>query len=69
MDKNIQDNFLLDIIKSNEVVEISFTNGLILKGKIVKFDNFSILIEYSNKKTLIYKHSISYIFAKGNKKS
>ena len=67
--KNLQDNYLNEAIKNKEIVEINLINGLILTGKIVKFDNFSILINYNNNLTLLYKHSISYIFSKNLKKN
>ena len=65
--KNLQDNYLNDVIKNKEVVEINLINGLILTAKLVKFDNFSILINYNNNLTLLYKHSISYISSKKKK--
>ena len=67
--KNLQDNYLNDLIKNKEVVEINLINGLILTAKLVKFDNFSILINYNNNLTLLYKHSISYISSKKIKKN
>ena len=67
--KNLQDNYLNDVIKNKEVVEINLINGLILTAKLVKFDNFSILINYNNNLTLLYKHSISYISSKKIKKN
>ena len=67
--KNLQDNYLNDVIKNKEVVEINLINGVILTAKLVKFDNFSILINYNNNLTLLYKHSISYISSKKIKKN
>ena len=66
--KNLQDSFLNDIVKNRELVEINLINGIVLTGKIINFDNFSILIESNNRKSLLYKHSVSYIFEKKNKK-
>ena len=62
--KNLQDSFLNDIVKNRELVEINLINGIVLTGKIINFDNFSILIESNNRKSLLYKHSVSYIFEK-----
>ena len=62
--KNLQDSFLNDIVKTRELIEINLINGIVLTGKIINFDNFSILIESNNKKSLLYKHSVSYIFVK-----
>ena len=66
--KNLQDNYLHDLIKNKALTDINLVNGLILTGKVLKFDNFSILIEQNNKAVLIYKHSISLFSLKKNKK-
>tara|TARA_B100001123_G_C14374980_1_gene656475 strand:+ start:293 stop:493 length:201 start_codon:yes stop_codon:yes gene_type:complete len=58
---NVQDNFFEDLKNKRRVIEVFLINGLILKCKILKIDNFSLLIEINNKKSLIYKHSIAYI--------
>ena len=64
LNKNLQDNYLHDLIKNKALTDINLVNGLILTGKVLKFDNFSILIEQNNKAVLIYKHSISFILLK-----
>ena len=69
LNKNIQDSYLQDLIKNKSLADINLVNGLILTGKVIKFDNFSILVEQNNKAVLIYKHSISYIFLKNKKKN
>ncbi len=66
--KNLQDNYLHDLIKNKALTDINLVNGLILTGKVLKFDNFSILIEQNNKAVLIYKHSISFILLKKKNK-
>ena len=68
--KNPQDIFLNELIKNKELAEVNLINGIILIGKIVKYDNFSLLMDINNKTSLIYKHSISYVclFKKKNKK-
>ena len=58
---NVQDNFFEDLKNKRRMIEVFLINGLILKCKIIKIDNFSLLIEINNKKSLIYKHSIAYI--------
>ena len=58
---SVQDAYLDDVKKSKKLIEIFLVNGLILKCKIIKSDNFSLLIDLKNKKALIYKHSIAYI--------
>ena len=57
----IQDVFLENIKESKKVVEIHLINGILLKSKILNIDNFSLLVDLNNKKSLIYKHSIAYI--------
>ena len=57
----IQNVFLENLKESKKVVEIHLINGIILKCKILNTDNFSLLVDLNNKKSLIYKHSIAYI--------
>ena len=57
----IQNTFLENIKESKKVVEIHLINGVLLKCKILNMDNFSLLVDLNNKKSLIYKHSIAYI--------
>ncbi len=67
--KNPQDFFLNELIKNKEIAEVNLINGIILTGKIIKYDNFSLLIDISNRPNLIYKHAISHVsFKKKNKK-
>ena len=68
VDKNLQDKYLNELINNNKILEINLINGLVLTCKLEKFDNFSLLIKYNNNLTLVYKHSISYIFQKNFKK-
>jgi host factor-I protein len=57
----IQNVFLENKKESKKVVEIHLINGLLLKCKILNMDNFSLLVDFNNKKSLIYKHAIAYI--------
>ena len=57
----VQDVFLEDLKKAKKFVEINLVNGMILKCKILNSDNFSLLVDLNNKKSLIYKHSIAFI--------
>ena len=56
-----QNVFLENIKETKKVIEIHLINGVILKCKILNVDNFSLLVDLNNKKSLIYKHSIAYI--------
>ena len=58
---SIQNVFLENIKDSKKVVEIHLINGILLKCKILNTDNFSLLVDLNNKKSLIYKHSIAFI--------
>ena len=66
--KNLQDQFLHDLINNKNTLELNLINGLVLSCKLEKFDNFSLLIKYNNSLTLVYKHSISFISFKNLKK-
>lgn len=57
----IQNVFLENLKETKKLVEIHLINGILLKCKILNIDNFSLLVEINNKKTLIYKHSVAYI--------
>ena len=57
----VQNVFLENAKESKKVVEIHLINGILLKCKILNMDNFSLLVDLNNKKSLIYKHSIAYI--------
>ena len=57
----IQNVFLEDIKETKKSVEIHLVNGIIRKCKIINMDNFSLLVDLNNKKSVIYKHSIAYI--------
>ena len=58
---SIQNLFLDKLKDSKKVVELHLINGILLKCKILKVDNFSLLVDINNKNALIYKHSIAYI--------
>ena len=57
----VQDVFLEELKKSKKNIEINLVNGIILKCRVINSDNFSLLVEINNKKSLIYKHSIAFI--------
>ena len=57
----VQNVFLENLKESKKLVEIHLINGILLKCKILNMDNFSLLVDLNNKKSLIYKHSIAYI--------
>ena len=58
---SVQNLFLDKLKDSKKLVELHLINGILIKCKILKVDNFSLLVEINNKNALIYKHSIAYI--------
>lgn len=59
--KNLQDMFINVARKEKIDVTIYLTNGVPLSGKVLSFDNFTILLEIDKKQNLIYKHAVSTI--------
>jgi host factor-I protein len=56
---NLQDIFLNYARKNKIEITIFLVNGVPIKGKVMSFDNFTILIEVDKRQNLIYKHAIS----------
>lgn len=56
---NLQDLFLNTARKERIDVTLYLTNGVPLNGKVLSFDNFTILIEIDKKQNLVYKHAVS----------
>ena len=59
--KNLQDHFLNIARKDKIEITIYLMNGVPIKGRVLSFDNFTLLIEVDKKQNLIYKHAISTI--------
>jgi len=58
---NLQDIFLNTVRKDKVEITIYLVNGVPVKGRILSFDNFTILLEVDKKQNLIFKHAISTI--------
>jgi host factor-I protein len=58
---NIQDQLLNTARKDKIDLTIYLLNGVPLKGRVVSFDNFTIVLENESKQNLVYKHAISTI--------
>ncbi|MDH5655735.1 MAG: RNA chaperone Hfq [Spirochaetia bacterium] len=58
---NIQDMVLNSARKDKSEITIYLTNGVPLKGRVLSFDNFTVVIEQQGKQNLVYKHAISTI--------
>ena len=58
---NLQEKFLSEVKAKKLIVEVNLVNGIVIKGKIVDFDNFSFLLNSNNKEYFFYKHSVTFI--------
>jgi len=56
---NLQDHFLNTARKEKIEINIYLVNGVPIKGKVLSFDNFTILMEVEKRQNLIYKHAVS----------
>lgn len=58
---NLQDHVLNTARKEKIEINIFLMNGVPIKGRVLSFDNFTILMEVDKKQNLIYKHAVSTI--------
>ena len=61
MQNNIQDLFLSRLRRSQAAVTMFLMNGFQLRGTIVGFDQFVVVLMSDQKQQVIYKHAISTI--------
>ena len=57
--ENLQDRFLNQARKDKTPVTVFLMNGFQLRGTILSFDQFAVLILSDGRQNLIYKHAIS----------
>lgn len=57
----LQDIFLNTARKEKCEITVYLVNGVPLKGRVLSFDNFTLLLEVDKKQNMIYKHAISTI--------
>ncbi|MCI0184752.1 RNA chaperone Hfq [Sulfoacidibacillus ferrooxidans] len=57
----LQDPFLNDMRRRKVKLTVYLVNGFLLKGIILGYDHFCVLLESEGKQQLIYKHAISTI--------
>jgi len=55
----MQDIFLNEVRKSKSPVTIYLINGVKIKGSLIGFDDYTILLAHENKQQLVYKTAIS----------
>lgn len=58
---NLQDVFLNQSRKNKIQVSIHLLNGFNIKGLVLGFDNFTVILEVEGKQQMVYKHAISTI--------
>ena len=61
IENNLQEKFLHEVKTKSKLLEVNLVNGLVIKGKLISYDNFSILLLSNNKDFLFYKHAVAYI--------
>ena len=59
--ENLQDRFLNQARKDRTMLTLFLMNGFQLRGTIISFDQFAVLVLSDGKQNLIYKHAISTI--------
>ena len=59
--ENLQDRFLNQARKDRTMLTLFLMNGFQLRGTILSFDQFAVLVCSDGKQNLIYKHDISTI--------
>lgn len=59
--ENLQDRFLNQARRDKTPLTVFLINGFQLRGTIVSFDQFAVLLLSDGKENFIYKHAISTI--------
>lgn len=59
--ENLQDRYLNQARRDKTPVTIFLVNGFQIRGTIVSFDQFAVLLLSEGKQNFIYKHAISTI--------
>lgn len=59
--ENLQDRFLNQARKDRTLLTLFLMNGFQLRGTIISFDQFAVLVMSEGRQNLIYKHAISTI--------
>jgi host factor-I protein len=60
----IQEAFLFTALKEHRPVTVALLSGEMLKGRIKRFDNFTIVVETQENERFIYKSAIAAIAVK-----
>ena len=57
----LQNQFLSDVRKRRQAVEIVLETGNVLKGRVKSYDRFSVTLVYKGQTEVVYKSAIIYI--------
>lgn len=58
---NLQDTFLNEARKKRAPLTVFLVNGFQMRGTVLGFDSFTVLLESEGKQQMVYKHAISTI--------
>ena len=58
---NLQDSFLNEARKKRAPLTVFLVNGFQMRGTVLGFDSFTVLLESEGKQQMVYKHAISTI--------
>ncbi|RME89531.1 MAG: RNA chaperone Hfq [Candidatus Hydrogenedentota bacterium] len=61
MKNSIQDYILNYVRKEKMEITVYLSNGVPIKGRVISFDSFTIVLESKEKQTMVYKHAITTI--------
>jgi len=63
---NLQDAFLNQARREKQMLTVFLTNGYQLRGRLMSFDSFTVVLDCEGKQYFIYKHAISTIIPSKN---
>jgi len=58
---NLQDVFLNQVRKEKILITVFLVNGVQIRGLVIGFDNYVVVLDSDGKQEVIYKHAISTI--------
>ena len=58
---NLQDSFLNEARKKRAPLTVFLVNGFQMRGTVLGFDSFTVLLESEGRQQMVYKHAISTI--------
>ncbi len=58
---NLQDSFLNEARRRHAPLTVFLVNGFQMRGTVLGFDSFTVMLESDGRQQLVYKHAISTI--------